>query len=339
MKCRKVFILILVLFLMGCEEDNSNIPEPIKDDISDQDEVEVDNSNEEIDEREEVTRESRLPSDIIKQSPDTDLHPPILHSDEYETPILLEIISTSGAEDSPFILPSGDKLYFFFTPDVRVPANEQLLDGVTGIWESNKVDGIWQEPTRVWLQEVGKLALDGAAFVRDDEMWFASAREGYTGVNMFTSTYDGENWVDWTRVSDQFVNEYRVGEMHIYSNELYYHSDLEGGKGNFDIWMIRRIDDEWTTPTNIEVVNTEEMDGYPFISSNGEEMWFCRTYLGTPAVYRSVRVEGVWQEPELIVSQFAGEPTLDDEGNLYFVHHYFIDGVMIEADIYVAYKK
>ena len=41
----------------------------------------------------------------------------------------------------------------------------------------------------------------------------------------------------------------------------------------------------------------------------------------------------------LIVSQFAGEPTLDDAGNLYFVHHYFEHGQMIEADIYVAYKK
>jgi len=41
-----------------------------------------------------------------------------------------------------------------------------------------------------------------------------------------------------------------------------------------------------------------------------------------------------------IVSNFAGEPALDAQGNLYFVHHYFTaDGKMIEADIYVAYKK
>ena len=46
-----------------------------------------------------------------------------------------------------------------------------------------------------------------------------------------------------------------------------------------------------------------------------------------------------WQEPELIISQFAGEPTLDNEGNLYFTHHFFEDSKMIEADIYVAMKK
>ena len=48
---------------------------------------------------------------------------------------------------------------------------------------------------------------------------------------------------------------------------------------------------------------------------------------------------GQWQEPELIISSFAGEPTLDADGNVYFVHHFYEDGKMIEADIYVAMKK
>jgi hypothetical protein len=61
--------------------------------------------------------------------------------------------------------------------------------------------------------------------------------------------------------------------------------------------------------------------------------------MGTPALYRSMRVNNAWSEPELIVSQFAGEPTLDDSGNLYFVHHYFENNVMIEADIYIARRK
>ncbi len=30
---------------------------------------------------------------------------------------------------------------------------------------------------------------------------------------------------------------------------------------------------------------------------------------------------------------------MDDDGNLYFVHHYFVDGEMVEADIYVALKN
>jgi hypothetical protein len=100
-----------------------------------------------------------------------------------------------------------------------------------------------------------------------------------------------------------------------------------------------RYGNEWSDPINIEALNTSGLDGYVFISSNGNQLWFTRTFNGTPAIYKSVNENGNWTEPELIVSQFAGEPTLDDNGHLYFVHHYFEDGTMIEADIYVAYKK
>ena len=63
-----------------------------------------------------------------------------------------------------------------------------------------------------------------------------------------------------------------------------------------------------------------------------------------PATYRSVKEgDGSWSQPEEILSNFAGEPTLDDEGDLYFVHHFatFPGGVYqpIEADIYVACKR
>jgi len=69
-------------------------------------------------------------------------------------------------------------------------------------------------------------------------------------------------------------------------------------------------------------------------------LWFLRTYRGAPAIFRSKRgTDGNWSKPELIVSSFAGEPSLDSEGNLYFTHHYFRDGKMLEADIYFAKRK
>ena len=288
----------------------------------------------------ESDRESALPADIEKKTPETDAAPPILHVDGYEPPIPLPYpVNTSGGEDSPFILPDGKTLYFFFTPDVRVPHNQQLLDGVTGIWVTTMVDGSWTKPERVWLQDAEKLALDGAPYVNEDTIWFASAREGYTGMNIFTAKKDGDKFKDWELVDEAFSGSLMVGELHIFNDELYYHSDRAGGKGSFDIWMIRKTNDGWSEPENILAVNTNEFDGYPYISPDGSEMWFTRVYMGTPAVFRSYRVNGIWQEPELIVSQFAGEPTLDEAGNLYFVHHYYENGVMIEADIYVAYKK
>jgi len=41
------------------------------------------------------------------------------------------------------------------------------------------------------------------------------------------------------------------------------------------------------------------------------------------------------QQPP-ILSRFAGEASLDRDGNVYFTHHFFRNGEMLEADIYVA---
>jgi len=110
-----------------------------------------------------INREEKIPSDIVKRTPATDLSPPILYSEEYELPIPVDYpINTAGAEDSPFILPDGNTLYFFFTPDMRVPPEQQLLDEVTGVWVSYRENDAWRQPERVWLQKPGKLALDGA---------------------------------------------------------------------------------------------------------------------------------------------------------------------------------
>ena len=288
----------------------------------------------------DVDRLAKIPDDIEKRGPSTDHHPPVLHSADYHEPVPLpSAINTAGAEDSAFITPDGNTLYFFFTPDVRVPPERQILDGVTGIWVSHKVDGEWTKAERVWLQEPGKLALDGAVAIDGETMWFASAREGFTGVNMFTADFVDGKWVNWTYSGDRLMKEFQIGEVHARGNELYFHSDRPGTRGRYDIWLTTWDGTTWTNPVNIEAVNTAEMDGFPFVSSDGNELWFTRTYRGTPAILRSIKVDGDWQEPELIVSQFAAEPTLDDAGNLYFVHHFFEHDQMIEADIYVAYRK
>jgi hypothetical protein len=122
--------------------------------------------------------------------------------------ILLLVILTSGCQDQNNVFPTverdenipaviskrnpeTEKLHFFFTPDVSVPPEETLLDQVSGIWVSRKSGDMWGKPQRVWLQKPDVLALDGAVTIQGNEMWFASAREGYVGVNMFTA-----EWVD-----------------------------------------------------------------------------------------------------------------------------------------------
>ncbi len=289
------------------------------------------------------TRESAIPAGAVKVTAETDLYPPVLHLSEWNQPVSLsQAINTAGAEDSAFIMPDGNTLYFFFTPDPNVPPEKQLLYGVTGIYVSKKQNGNWVSPERIILQEPGKLALDGAEFVQGNIMWFASAREGFTGINLFTAEFKDGRWTNWQYAGDKLNKDYQVGEMHITADgaEMYFHSGRAGGKGQYDIWVTKMQNGQWQEPESIDATNTAENEGWPFITQNGNELWFTRTYMGSPAIYRSLKVNGDWSDPQLIVSQFAGEPSLDNRGNLYFTHPFYNNASkMIETDIYVAYRK
>ena len=283
-----------------------------------------------------LDREASIPEDAVKMSPATDQNPPLLYSSDYEPPVPVPgLVNTAGGEDGAFVTPDGNSLYFFFTPDVDVPIQEQILDGVTGLYVSHLYDGEWGKPERIILQDPGKLAMDGCEFVQGNVIWFCSAREGYTGMHWFTAEYEDGKWQNWENAD--FNPLYQVGELHFSSNgrELYFGSEKPGGKGGLDIWASEWINGVWQEPVNIAAVNTADSEGWPALNPAEDELWITRNW----GVWRSKIVNGEWQEAELIVSPLAGEASLDREGNLYFTHHYYVDGKMIEADIYVAYKK
>ena len=285
-----------------------------------------------------VDRLSAIPADQAKQSPETDIHPPKSLTAEYSDPVPLPYpVNTNGAEDSAFIMPDGKTLYVWFTPDPSVPAEKQLPDGVTGIYVFHKQAEVWSEPERVILQDAGKLALDGCEFVLGNTMWFCSAREGYAGLHWFAAEFKDGKWQNW-RIAD-FKAEYEVGELHITAdgNELYFHSSRPGGRGGFDIWVSQNVNGEWREPVNLEVVNSPQTDGWPFVTQDGSELWFTRAP-GAPELWRSIKVNGEWTQPEKIFGPFAGEASLDNEGNIYFTHHFYRDNVMLEADIYIAHR-
>lgn len=284
-----------------------------------------------------VNRYAAIPTWAPKYTPLNDTHPSVLHMNRWQQPIPLPgPINTAGAEDSPFITPDGNRLFFFFTPNLRIPASQQVGDGVTGIWWSVKVSGSWSVPTRVLLGS--SQSLDGCEFVQGNTMWFCSARAGnFRGVDLYTARYiDGA----WTEVKNagRLINEvYQVGEMTISPDNktMYYGS-------NGRIWALDNVDGNWTNPHVIPRLNVTNDESLPFVTPDGTELWFTGdSTLGYPgpAIFLSSWDGSDWGTPVEVISSFAGEPTLDSAGNLYFVHH-FLDnnGSLAEADIYVAYR-
>jgi hypothetical protein len=295
-----------------------------------------------------VDRYSLLPE--TKYTPEMDFWPPTI-IDGWSQPMPLTYpINTSGGEDSPFILPDGKTLFFFFTPDVSIPAERQLLDNVTGIWVAHRNGETWGEPERVRLSDPGKLALDGCEFVSGNLMYFCTAREGYTGIQWFSAEFRNGSWQDWHYAGDELKqSEYELGELHITTDgqELYFHSSRAGGYGGVDLWVSQKDPSGWGEPINLgPTVNTTSDEGWPFVSVDGQELWFNgQSTKGRPgpAIFRSLRQpDGSWGAVQEIISTFAGEPALTGDGKtLYFVHHHYSEDLshMLEADIYVSYRS
>ncbi len=325
---RILLLLFIVLLAAGCAEQVPAPSSPAKPAEPEAKPVKI------------IERESKIPPDQKKITPATDLLPPLVHSDEYSKPVPVAYpINTAGAEDSGFVMPDGNTFYFWFTPVSGAPLGNQLDDGVTGIYMSKKSGGTWQKPEKIILQDQGKQSLDGCAFIQDCVMWFCTARTGYTGLHWFTASCQDGKWANWKNAD--FNPEYEVGELHITADgrELYFHSPRVGGKGQYDIWVSRNGNGTWLPPQNIEIINSPENDGWPSLTQDGKELWFTRTYKGSPAIFRSKKINNLWQKPELMFSQFAGESSIDNDGNVYFTHHFYKDGVVLEADIYIAHRK
>lgn len=290
-----------------------------------------------------LSRTEVIPSDVVKHGPFDDPHPPILHSGEWREPIPMPgPINSAGAEDSPFISSDGTLFFFFFTPDVRIPVERQLVDGVTGIYVSMRAFGGWSEPVLVTLHNPGEVSLNGCEFYQDGQLWFCTVRTGLMReIDVWLADFNDYQATNWRSAGEALNLGVGLGEFHFSADwqTVYFHSDLEDGQGGIDLYVSHLIGDTWSTPENIIELNTPDHDGWPYLSPDGTELFFTRTYLGSPAIFRSQWNGEGWSEAELIISQFAGEPTLDAAGNLYFVHHYFQEGVMLEADIYLAERN
>ncbi len=103
--------------------------------------------------------------------PETDDYPPIWHTDGWDLPHPINgAVNSAGLEDSPFITPDGKTMFFFYTPSSYSPSEEQISDQVTGIYFSERLGDMWQEPERVRLTEDTDLALDGCPFYQDNNI-------------------------------------------------------------------------------------------------------------------------------------------------------------------------
>jgi hypothetical protein len=294
------------------------------------------------------SREASLPAGAIKRTPQDDAWPPVASAGWSQPMPLPAPINTAGGEDSPFLTIDGAELFFFFTPDVNLPPNQTLGDGVSGIWVSKRgQDGGWSQPNRVVLASPSEAHLDGCPFILGEKMYFCTARAGnYQTIDFFQADRIDGSWKNWRNAGAYWANTLQVGELHITADgrELYFASKRLGGYGGFDLWMSTWDGKMWATPANLgPAVNDVSDQNRPHVTPDLKELWFDRdSKLGHPgpAVFRCMRQpDGTWGECAEMISNFSGEPTLSADGNtMLFVHMFVSKDIQQrwESDIYIS---
>ena len=258
---------------------------------------------------------------IDKSNPEIKVHT------GWKTPV--SIINTNEWEDACSISPDGNTLYYTKGEGLDVDSYSATL--------SNGIFGI---PIPHSFNQEG--LPDGAVHTQDDEvLYFASIRaEGLGSADIYI--YENGNFENFEIIN----SEYLESEPFISAdgNTFYFGSNRPGSSGDADIWFSTKVDGEWQEPQNLgEPVNSNKLDTQPFVTSDGNELYFTSTNrngIGGPAIFRSIKVDGVWQEPEVVISGFVGEPTLtEDKSKLYFVHIFRDGSKLLDADVYMTERE
>ncbi len=178
-------------------------------------------------------------------------------------------------------------------------------------------DGRWSEPDALQIKnylKYDKGRQSGAVMAHDGKtlLLYLATDEGSSLNDIFVSflTPNG-TWTEPKNLGKK-INGPNTDEMAPYlaadGKTMYFSSNREGGLGDNDIWMTRRLDDtwlKWTDPVNLgSPINTENWDAF-FTLDAGGEYAYLTTKLNSYGESDIVRVKLMEKEkpdPVILVS-------------------------------------
>lgn len=118
-------------------------------------------------------------------------------------------------------------------------------------------------------------------------LYFASARKGSLGMDIFTSELDvSGNWGPAIRLPEPINTEFndKTPFIHSDSRTLYFSSDGHLGFGGYDVYYARQNEDgTWKTPENLGYpINTENDEHGFIVSTDGQNVYFGSDQLKQP---------------------------------------------------------
>jgi len=169
----------------------------------------------------------------------------------WQTPLNLGApINTSGSEETPWISPDGNALYF---------ASDRAGGyGDADIWVSTNVSGVWQTPVNLGPR-INTADEDGEPCISStgQTLYFVSwARSGGLGeADIWMSKRLGDSWTEPVNLGSgvNSTHEEWHPSISVSGDRLYFETTRPGGQGGSDLWVSSRTGPTVEVATAIEV--------------------------------------------------------------------------------------
>lgn len=255
-------------------------------------------------------------------------------------------INTPGWQDSSFISPDGQELYFAYSPyaqkvfldiiygkisekDVKIKGPNRQGMHSTMILETYKVvrnkDGTWGKPVNLNINST--FSLSGAKLSFDGTELYYSIRDypenyGVTDIYVSKKLADG-SWGPplnlGTNINSKFLDDTPC--LSADGKTLYFNRN-KGDALGWEIMVSDRVKGKWTRAVKlgppINEPNPETTANHqPFITADGRELYFTRIM----NLYKSKRqLDGSWGKPVKVFNRVSGHASVTADGRyLYFL--------------------
>lgn len=111
---------------------------------------------------------------------------------------------------------------------------------------------------------------DGKEMYITRNNYSGNGSNGVKNLSLVVSTFNGSEWSEPVALPFN-SQDYSVGHATVSpdGNTLFFASDMPGGKGGVDLYMSKRTGGQWSTPVNVQSVNTSGNEMFPYIHKSG----------------------------------------------------------------------
>ena len=197
-----------------------------------------------------------------------------------------------------------------FVPAHRIMWNKERFTDIYTVQEDNKGD----------LRVIDKLPAplnsklnDGAASFNAayDEIFITRNNKHckkHDQLQILTSKFNGSEWSRPRVLSFEMPGaSYAHPSLSPDGNTLYFSSDLAGGQGGMDLYMVRRNGSAWETPVNMgALINTAGNETFPFVAADSS-LYFTSDGLpgyGGMDLFHSKFKDGKFSKPDNMGVEF-----------------------------------